>query len=243
MLHVKNNIAVGLTLAVLFTTSAAFAKSTNPASAKGKVSAAVSAPLKEGVEMGDGSAEAIKLRGGSGDPVAGKDKSQLCQGCHGELGVSLEGMAPSLAGQYGKYIAKQLRNFQSGTRTHQIMSDIAATVSDDDLADIAAYFASQEKMKGNGSNNKLGENLFLHGDMSRRMVACVNCHGANGKGKSPGNSVFPVIGGQQKDYLRGQLINFRVGDRSNSPGGVMNIITQKLTDAELDALADYVSGL
>jgi cytochrome c553 len=243
MLHIKNNIAVGLALVVLFTTSAAFAKSTRPASSKEKASAPVSAPLKAGAEMADDSAEAIKLRSGPGDPVAGKGKSELCQGCHGEQGISLEGLAPKLAGQYGKYIAKQLRNFQSGTRTHQIMSAIAATVNDDDLADIAAYFASREKMKGGGSDNKLGKDLFLHGDMSRMMVACVNCHGVNGKGKSPGNPVFPVIGGQHKDYLRGQLVNFRAGDRSNSPGGVMNIITQKLTDAELDALADYVAGL
>jgi cytochrome c553 len=239
MLHVKNNIAVGLALVVLFTTSTAFAKNTRTASSKGTVPAPVSAPA----QMADDSAEAIKLRSGTGDPVAGKGKSELCQGCHGEQGISLEGLAPKLAGQYGKYIAKQLRNFQSGTRTHQIMSAIAATVSDDDLADIAAYFASREKMKGSGSDNKLGKDLFLHGDMSRMMVACVNCHGVNGKGKSPGNPVFPVIGGQHKDYLHGQLVNFRAGDRSNSPGGVMNIITQKLTDDELNALADYVSGL
>lgn len=235
MLHVKNNIAAGLALLVLFTASAAFAKNTH----KEKAAAAPHSAN----ELADDSPEAIKLRSGPGDPVAGKEKSQLCQGCHGETGVSIEGMAPKLAGQYGKYIAKQLRNFQSGTRVHQIMSDIAATVTDEDLADISAYFASQEKMKGNGSNNKLGENLFLHGDMSRMMVACVNCHGVNGKGKSPDNPVFPVIGGQHKDYLRGQLINFRDGDRGNSPGGVMNIITQKLTDDELNALAEYVSGL
>jgi cytochrome c553 len=189
------------------------------------------------------SAEAIKQRSGPGDPVAGKEKSELCQGCHGEEGVSTEPNAPKLAGQYGAYIAKELRNFQAGTRVHKIMSDIAATVSDDDLADISAYFASRKKMKGNGSENKAGQELFLHGDMSRMMVACVNCHGVNGKGKTPTNPVFPVIGGQHKEYLRVQLINFRAGDRSNSPGGIMNIITQKLTDAELDALADYISGL
>jgi cytochrome c553 len=244
MLHVKNNIAVGLALVALFTSSAVFAKSPKEkvAAPPSVASNSTSASVAGGV-IADDSAEAIKLRSGAGDPVAGKDKSQLCQGCHGEVGIGVEGLTPSLAGQYGKYIAKQLRNFQSGTRTHQIMSAIAATISDDDLADIAAYFASRDKMKGSGSNNKVGENLFLHGDMSRMMVACVNCHGVNGKGKSPGNPVFPVIGGQQKDYLRGQLINFRAGDRSNSPGGVMNIITQNLTDEELDALADYVSGL
>ena len=238
MLHLKNNIAVGLALIVLFTTSAAFAKSTHSASSKEKASTPVSA----GVEMADDSAEAIKLRSGPGDPVAGKDKSQLCQGCHGEEGVSIEGMAPKLAGQFGKYIEKQVHNFQSGIRVHEIMSAVAQTVNDGDLVDITAYFASREKMKGDGHKNELGEKLFLHGDMSRMMVACVNCHGVDGKGKSPGNPVFPVIGGQHKDYLRGQLINFRDGDRGNSPGGVMNIITQKLTDQELDALADYVSG-
>ena len=235
MLHVKNNIAAGIVMAVLFMAPVACA-TTHPAA---KTPTPAAAP---GVEVADDSPEAIKLRSGPGDPVAGKEKSQLCQGCHGEVGISIEGMAPKLAGQYAKYIAKELRNFQSGTRTHEIMSAIAQTVSDDDLADIAAYFASREKMKGDGHKNELGEKLFLHGDMSRMMVACVNCHGVNGKGKSPGNPVFPVLGGQHKDYLRGQLINFRDGDRGNSPGGVMNIITQKLTDEELDALADYVSG-
>jgi cytochrome c553 len=123
------------------------------------------------------------------------------------------------------------------------MSAIAATISDDDLADIAAYFASRAKMKGTGSSNKLGKQLFLHGDMTRMMVACFNCHGKDGKGKSPTNPVFPVIGGQHKEYLAVQLNHFRGGDRNNSPGGIMNIITQKLSDAELEALADYVSGL
>jgi cytochrome c553 len=244
MLHIKNNIATGVAMAVLFMAPVACA-TTHPASPKDSTpaaapsSATTSAP---GTAMVGDSPEAIKLRSGLGDPVAGKDKSLLCQGCHGEEGISIEGMAPKLAGQYAKYIEKQVRNFQSGVRVHEIMSAVAQTVSDDDLTDIAAYFASREKMKGDGHDNELGKKLFLHGDMSRMMVACVNCHGVNGKGKSPDNPVFPVIGGQHKDYLRGQLINFRDGDRGNSPGGVMNIITQKLTNEELDALADYVSG-
>jgi cytochrome c553 len=242
MLHIKNKIAVGVALAVFFTTPFAYAKITKPAPSQETAPAKVAAPLNSVAMVADSPAD-IKMRSGSGDPVAGREKSVLCQGCHGEEGISIEGMAPKLAGQYAKYIVKQLRNFQSGTRVHEIMSAIAQTVSDDDLADIAAYFASREKMKGDGHDNELGKKLFLHGDMSRMMVACVNCHGVNGKGKSPSNPVFPVLGGQHKDYLRGQLINFRDGDRGNSPGGVMNIITQKLTDQELDALADYISGL
>lgn len=245
MLHIKNNIATGIAMAVLFMAPVACA-TTHPTSSKDSTPANSPSPGAKPAPkaaMGDDSPEAIKLRSGSGDPVAGKEKSLLCQGCHGEEGISIEGMAPKLAGQYAKYIEKQVRNFQSGVRIHEIMSAVAQTVNDDDLTDIAAYFASREKMKGDGHTNELGKKLFLHGDMSRMMVACVNCHGVNGKGKSPDNPVFPVIGGQHKDYLRGQLINFRDGDRGNSPGGVMNIITQKLTDQELDALADYVSGL
>jgi cytochrome c553 len=232
MSHITNNFATGMALVVLLTSTIAFARNENTNPLTGQI----------GVDAGDESAESIKLRSGSGDPVAGREKSQLCQGCHGEEGISIEGLIPKLAGQYGKYISKELRNYQAGTRSHQIMNAMAATISDDDLADIAAYFASRPKMKGAGSNSELGKKLFLRGDIARTMVACINCHGVNGKGLTPNTSMFPVIGGQQKDYIRRQLVNFRKGDRTNSPNGIMNKITQKLTDEELEALADYVSG-
>ena len=167
----------------------------------------------------------------------------MCQGCHGEFGNSTEPLVPKLAGQYGKYIAKELRNYQAGVRTHQIMNAMAGTINDDDLADIAAYFASQPKMKGAGApNNEVGKNLFIKGDINRKMVACINCHGVTGKGLTPNTSMFPVLGGQQKEYLRKQLVNFRDVDRTNSPNGIMNKITSKLTDQEIEALADYLSA-
>ena len=188
--------------------------------------------------------ESIQLRTGEGDPVEGEAKAQLCQGCHGEKGNSTETLIPKLAGQYSNYIAKELRNYQAGVRTHQIMNAMSATVSDDDLADIAAYFASQKKMSGDKpSDNQLGKHLFLKGDTSRAVIGCVNCHGTNGKGKLPATSMFPVIGGQHKDYLRKQITNFREKDRTNSASGVMNNITKSLSDEEIDALADYISGL
>jgi cytochrome c553 len=188
--------------------------------------------------------DAISLRTGEGDPVEGEAKAQLCQGCHGEKGNSVESLIPKLAGQYSSYIAKELRNYQAGVRTHQIMNAMSATVSDDDLADIAAYFACQKKMAGDKpSDNQLGKHLFLKGDTARAVIGCVNCHGTNGKGKLPATSMFPVIGGQHKDYLRKQIINFREKDRTNSASGVMNNITKLLNDEEIDALADYISGL
>jgi cytochrome c553 len=190
------------------------------------------------------SADVIKQRIGSGNPVAGKTGSELCQGCHGEVGLSLEDLIPNLAGQYAKYIAKQLRNFQTGARTHQIMSAMATTINDAQLIDIAAYFASQKKMQGNGKGeNPVAKNLFLKGDDSRNIPPCMSCHGVNGKGKAPDIATYPVIGGQHKAYLRAQLTHWRSGERSNSPDGVMNKVAKSLTDAEIEALTDYLSGL
>lgn len=186
----------------------------------------------------------IKLRGGPGDPVAGKSKAELCFGCHGEDGNSVDPMIPKLAGQYGIYTAKQLHDFQDNLRNHQMMSPVAAVVRDEDLADIAAFFASQPMMKGeHPARNRTGEKLFENDDMSRMIVRCNSCHGATGKGQNSGNPVSPVIGGQHKEYLLSQLLKFKKGELNNSPSGVMNITLQRLSDGELEALAEYISGL
>lgn len=190
------------------------------------------------------SADLIKQRISSGNPLAGKTKSTLCQSCHGEDGLSIENLIPHLAGQYSRYIIKQLRNFQTGTRKHEIMGVMSKTIHDFDLADIAAYFASQPKMRGGGwGDNPVGKNLFQNGDKARDIPACVSCHGINGKGKAPNISTYPVIGGQHKAYLNAQLLNWRNGQRTNSQNGAMNRIAKSLTDSEIDALADYLSGL
>lgn len=239
MFNSNGSIFACLALAALLSSAAALAENDKPAA---QPPASNEAATKQSANEAPG--DELKLRIGPGDPVAGKSKAEVCFGCHGEDGNSTDPMAPKLAGQYGIYIAKQIRNFQATTRTHQIMSGMAATVSDDDLADISAYYASQPMMKGDHpSNNKTGKKLFENDDLSRMVVRCSNCHGATGKGLDPGNPVYPVIGGQHKEYLLAQLINFRKGARNNSPGGVMNITVHRLSDAELEALADYVSGL
>jgi cytochrome c553 len=230
MLHIKSNIATGLTLVILLAATAVYAQSD-------KVN-----PLTGSIDADIDSAESIKLRSGPGDPVAGREKSLLCQGCHGEYGISTDPVIPKLAGQYGNYISKQVRNYQSGTRSHQIMNAMAATISDDDLADIAAYFASQNKMEGDGSaDNQLGKELFLHGDTTKMRLACVICHGISGKGIGAKISMFPVIGGQHREYIRRQLINFRAGYRTNSPNSIMNKVAGSLTDMEIESLSDYAS--
>lgn len=234
MFNANNIISVCLALVVLLSSAAVLAENDNPASQL----PSPNEPAK------NESADEIKLRIGPGDPVAGKDKAALCYGCHGEDGNSIDPQYPKLAGQYGIYIAKQVRNYLASTRSHMVMSGMAASVGDADLDDIAAYFASQPMMKGDHpSSNKIGKKLFENDDLSRMQVRCNSCHGASGKGQNPGNPVYPVIGGQHKDYLLKQLIDFRKGLRNNSPGGVMNITVHRLSDTELEALADYVSGL
>jgi len=237
----KYGISIGLALAALLVIPASFAADTKAKEPESNINTDW---LKN--RFADDSPENIKLRSAPGDPVAGKEKSQLCQGCHGEFGMSFETMIPNLAGQYGKYISKELRNFQSGVRTHQIMNAMAATIADDDLADIAAYFASQQKMHSDGTDLNdpkadVGKNLFLHGDMNRMVIACTNCHGVDGKGRAPNISMFPVIGGQKEGYIRGQLFNWRDKQRHNSPNAIMNRIAEHLTDAEIDSLALYLS--
>lgn len=236
MFYIKGNITTVLALVVLLAATDTFAEVFNTPS--------IPYPGGHFTEQVESERqEAIRLRDIKGIPVAGKEKSQLCEGCHGEFGNSTEPLIPKLAGQYGNYIIKQVRNYQLGTRTHEIMSAMAGTISDDDLLDAAAYFASQKIMKGSRpAKNPLGEKLFLKKDISTMKLACVNCHGERGRGLDPQISAFPVIGGQHKDYIRQQLVNFRDEKRTNSPNYIMNRMTAPLTDAEIESLAEYVSG-
>ncbi len=183
-----------------------------------------------------------------GDPKAGKEKSAMCQGCHGEVGISPAPNFPHLAGQFQQYIERQVLDFQNAKRADPVMAPMAAAVTDpQDLKDIAAYFASQKKMTGAPSSNKdlaeKGETIYHQGIVDTGVYACASCHGKDGRGQSPNNSLFPVIGGQTKDYLVKQLNDFRSGDRHNDPAGMMGGIAKKMTDAEIDAVAEYMSGM
>jgi cytochrome c553 len=189
---------------------------------------------------------ADELRVGTGDPASGKKKvqSENCQECHGLNGISSSPSFPKLAGQYAEYIEKQLKDFQSGKRQHPIMNAMAEGLSEDDLTDIATYFASNPTMQGDGTGeNPIAIEIFTHGDMERGIPACQSCHGETGKGKATPTETRPVIGGQHTNYLREQLRNWRSGARNNSPNGIMNIVAKHLSDTEIEALSQYISGL
>lgn len=189
-----------------------------------------------------------------GDAAAGKILSEDngCQECHGAdgngegLNKGAAGKFAKLAGQYPDYITKQIREFRSGERKQDLMAIMARSIDDSDAADIAAYFASQKKMQGQGNNHAssgTAKNLFNNGDASRTMLPCASCHGVDGKGIDAPGQTIPVIGGQDLAYLEKQLQDWRSGERHNSAGGVMNIYTKQLTDTEVQALAAYISGL
>ncbi len=192
--------------------------------------------------LASGNAWALK-----GDAAAGKEKSALCHGCHGDKGMSVAPNFPNLAGQYSGYIKKQIRDFQAGKRNDDTMSAMAATVTEaQDLEDIAAYFMSQSTMKGSTSKSAKadkGKTLFMEGNLEKGVYGCKNCHGENGKGKSPDNHLFPVIAGQNKDYLVKQLMDLKEGRRTNDPAGMMSDIAKGLSADDIENLTDYLSGL
>ena len=189
------------------------------------------------------------MNAGEGDAKAGKTKSELCQGCHGADGMSMDPTTfPNLAGQFAGYIFKQVQDFQLGNRQDDTMSAMAGMVtSRQDLKDISAYFATRKQMKGKASGSKVaksGAKLYESGNKKLGSYgACVRCHGKNGKGIDKSNSLFPVIGGQQKAYLVKQLKDFKEGKRTNDPAGMMAMVAKGLTDKEIEAVSDYVSGL
>ncbi|RYY02526.1 MAG: c-type cytochrome [Gammaproteobacteria bacterium] len=187
-----------------------------------------------------------------GDIEAGKFKSEdnRCQECHGADGngqgptTGAAGKFAKLSGQYPDYLTKQIRNFRSGERKSEFMQIMAKSIDDTDSADIAAYFASQKKMQGDGSGkNEVGKNLFINGDATRNILPCTSCHGVDGRGIDAPQQLIPVIGGQEWRYLEKQLQDWRSGERHNSDGNLMNTFTKQLSDLEVQSLTDYISGL
>ncbi|MDD1795671.1 cytochrome c4 [Enterovibrio makurazakiensis] len=185
-----------------------------------------------------------------GDAEAGKAKSTTCAACHGADGNSLIPANPVLAGQHEKYLFKQLKEFKLGMtsggeqgRYNPVMAGMVAALSEQDMADLAAYYATQTAKPGvtPESTVELGEQLYLAGDSERGIAACIACHGPRGNGTSL--SGFPKISGQHADYVKAQLMAFRDGTRNNDLNGMMGIVSTKLSDKEIDAISKYVGGL
>jgi cytochrome c553 len=180
----------------------------------------------------------------AGNAVAGeKIVSGVCAACHGADGNSVITTNPKLAQQHPEYIAKQLANFKSGERKNAIMSGMAAALSPEDMANVAAYFGAQKAKVGSAKTNaagSLGEKIYRGGIASVGVPACASCHGASGAGVPV---QFPRLSGQHADYVLTQLKAFYSGERANDNAKVMRMIASKMSDAEMAAVADYIQGL
>ena len=177
------------------------------------------------------------------DAAAGKTKAAACASCHGADGNSANPEWPSLAGQHEKYLIKQLAEFKDGTRANPLMSPMAAGLSEQDMADLAAYFSSQP-LKGGEADPELvalGEKIYRGGNATTGVAACMACHGPAGMGNPLAN--FPRLSGQHAAYTVLQLKAFRAGDRTNDAGLMMRNIASRMTDAEIQAVASYIEGL
>ncbi len=183
-----------------------------------------------------------------GDAKAGKDKAEACFGCHGEDGISIDPATfPNLAGQFAGYTFKQIVDYQSGIREDDTMGAMASMVDGrQDMSDISAYFESLKPMKNKAKNNKAakaGADIYQNGNKKLgTYAACVRCHGDKGEGKDK-NALFPVISGQQKAYTIKQMKDFKTGVRKNDPAGMMAMVAQGMTDKEIEAVSEYLSGL
>jgi len=179
-----------------------------------------------------------------GDAAAGQAKTAVCGACHGPDGNSMAPNFPKLAGQGDKYLLKQLHEIKDGKREVLEMTGMLTNLSDQDLADIAAYFSSQKGSVG-AADAKLverGQALFRGGDVEKGLPACTGCHSPDGQGNAPAG--FPHLGGQHAGYIEKQLPAFREGDRTNDGDTmVMRSIAAKLSNKDIKALASYIQGL
>ena len=181
----------------------------------------------------------------AGDAAAGKAKSAACGGCHGFDGNSPVAAYPKLAGQNETYIVNQIKAFKANTdRQNAIMLGMAAGLSDEDTADIGAYFQAQSVKDAapfDADKAAAGRELYKGGDMQKGVPACQACHGPTGAGTA--GIGYPQLGGQYVEYTLAQLKAFKDGTRKNDDKMLMRSIVDKLSDDEMDAVANYIASL
>ncbi len=181
----------------------------------------------------------------AGDPEAGKAKAVACAACHGEDGNSFVPNFPKLAGQGARYLEKQLADFQSGARQDATMAGMVAALSEQDRWDLAAYFAAQPLQPGSSSADPdvlaRGKKIYLGGDAHKGYPACAGCHAPDGAGNAPAG--WPSLRAQHPTYIVKQLNDFRSGARANDPNKMMRQIAVQMSDADIEAVAEYIATL
>lgn len=178
-----------------------------------------------------------------GDPQAGQSKSGVCAACHGADGNSVNPEWPSLAGQHPDYLVNQLVAFKEGTRQNPLMTPQAAGLSQQDMEDLAAWFASQQlaPKEADAALVDHGKRLYRGGDTDRNVPACIACHGPTGQGNPLAQ--YPAIAGQHAAYATSALRAFASGERRSDPNQIMRNIAANMTEEDMRAVSSYVQGL
>jgi len=169
--------------------------------------------------------------------------TNVCAACHGTTGHSIQPEWPHLAGQHTQYLRQQLLAYKQGERVDPIMTPIVTALTTDMINKIAKFYALQTdtKHKHHEHNNARGESIYFHGDIKQHITACVACHGPTGKGNALAN--FPVLSGQQQMYLIKQLHAFKQKTRHNDFNHIMQDISQHMSDADIQAIAEYIANM
>ena len=184
-----------------------------------------------------------------GDAKAGQQKAGTCLGCHGADGNSLVPTFPKLAGLGHKYLLKQMQDIRDGRRPVAVMAGQVDNMSDEDLADIAAFYNAQSRTGSTADSDKVsvGRKIYLAGIADRQVPACSGCHSPTGNGNGPAG--YPALGGQHAEYTASQLKMFRKGyedPAGRTNGGdakIMRTTAFRMSDMEIDAVASYIAGL
>ena len=166
----------------------------------------------------------------------------VCMACHGEDGNSPIPMFPKIAGLQEGYIVKQLRDFQSGRRKSDIMAPVVAALKQEDMVPLAVYYSALKLKPGTDGDKKaasFGKMVFYEGNEETGVPACVGCHLPAGAGYQ----IYPRIGGQHSVYLAQQLKNFAAGERSNDVSRFMRVLAKRMTEEEIQSVAEYLVGL
>jgi cytochrome c553 len=168
---------------------------------------------------------------------------QVCVACHTETGNSLVPIYPKIAGQIPEYMIKQIKEFKSGVRQNAIMQPMVANLSEEDIRLVADYF-SRQTLKPEAEQNAelvtIGKQIYRSGIKTKNLAACMACHGPDGKGV---RALYPQVKGQYAQYLVAQLKAFRSEERQNDPERIMRDLAGKMSDREIEAVAQYMSSL
>ena len=175
----------------------------------------------------------------------GKNGTTACAICHGNDGAgNAAATLPRLAGLDKTYLAKQLNDFKTGSRSNPIMNGIASTLSETDINSVSAYLSElntpAKRVKVSPELSTLGEKLATYGNWDKDIPACFRCHGDQAQG---GGSAMPALAGQHQTYIQAQLQSWKSGTRNNDPVGLMTAITSRMSDTEIEAVSAYLSTL